>query len=135
MDKLKWLELFGEIKIGLPKATPAQILQHILERKWKMAENDIDMIVMYHLFGYELNGEKKKIESHMVIKGEDRVRTAMAKTVGLPVAIAARMILNGRITTPGVHIPISKEIYTPILEELQQQGIVFEERNGEYQGY
>ncbi|NCG28881.1 MAG: saccharopine dehydrogenase [Bacteroidetes bacterium] len=135
MDKLKWLDLFEEIKIGLPKATPAQILQHILERKWKMAENDIDMIVMYHLFGYELNGEKKKIESHMVIKGEDRVRTAMAKTVGLPVAIAARMILNGRITTPGVHIPISKEIYTPILEELQQQGIVFEERNGEYQGY
>lgn len=135
MDKLRWLDLFEDIKIGIPRATPAQILQHILERKWTMADTDKDMIVMYHLFGYELEGEKKRIESHMVIKGEDRVRTAMAKTVGLPVAIAARMILNGRITTPGVHIPISKEIYTPILEELAEQGIVFTEREGEYEGY
>jgi saccharopine dehydrogenase-like NADP-dependent oxidoreductase len=135
MHKLKWLDLFEEIKIGIPNATPAQILQHILERKWRMKDDDLDMIVMYHLFGYEMNGEKKARESYMVIKGEDRVRTAMAKTVGLPVGIAAKMILNGKISTPGVHIPIEPEVYEPVLNELEAYGVVFEEREVEYKGY
>lgn len=135
MQKLEWLDLFEDIKIGIPNSTPAQVLQHILERKWSMKETDLDMIVMYHLFGYEINGEKKALESYMVIKGEERIRTAMAKTVGLPVGIAARMILNGKISTPGVHIPINKEIYTPVLDELERYGIQFAEREVEYKGY
>jgi saccharopine dehydrogenase-like NADP-dependent oxidoreductase len=89
MYKLTWLGMFDETPIGLVNATPAQILQHILEKKWQMEEHDLDMIVMYHLFGYELNGEKRQRESFMVIKGDDKVHTAMAKTVGLPVGIAA----------------------------------------------
>ena len=135
MFKLKWLDLFEEIKIGIPNATPAQVLQHILERKWTMKDTDLDMIVMYHLFGYELNGKNHATESYMVIKGEDRVNTAMAKTVGLPVGIAAKMILNGKISTPGVHVPIKKEIYEPVLVELEEYGIQFIEREAEYKGY
>ena len=100
-----------------------------------MGENDLDMIVMYHLFGYELNGERIRRESYMVLEGEDRIRTAMAKTVGLPVAIATRMILNGRITTPGVLAPISREVYNPVLEELDEAGIRFTEQQSAYSGY
>jgi len=135
MRKLEWLDLFKEIKIGLPRATPAQILQHILEKKWTMKENDLDMIVMYHLFGYRLNGEYHALQSYMVNKGQNKLHTAMATTVGLPVGIAAKMILNGKITTPGIHTPISKEIYEPVLNELEEYGITFEEREVEYRGY
>lgn len=135
MEKLEWLDLFKETPIGLDKATPAQALQHILEKKWNMAPDDKDMIVMAHKFGYELNGEQKMIESHMVCKGDDAEHTAMAKTVGLPVGIATRMILEEVIITPGVHIPITKEIYEPMLAELEEVGITFSEREVEYKGY
>lgn len=135
MEKIAWLGLFTDTRIGIPNATPAQVLQHILEQKWTLGENDLDMIVMYHLFGYELNGEKLQRESFMVFEGEDRVHTAMAKTVGLPVAIATKMILNGSINTPGIHVPINKEIYEPVLNELEGFGIRFTERQGVYRGY
>lgn len=135
MEKMHSLDLFSDTVVGIPNATPAKILQHILEQKWTMEEGDLDMIVMYHLFGFELDGQKLQRESFMVMEGEDRVRTAMAKTVGLPVAIAAKMILNGSITTPGIHIPINKEVYEPVLNELETFDIGFSERNGEYRGY
>ena len=135
-EKLEELDLFNkDKKIGLENATPAQALQKILSDKWTLAEDDKDMIVMYHKFGYELHGEKKQIDSTMVLIGEDQTRTAMAKTVGLPVAIATLAILNKKITTPGVQIPITKEVYTPILEELESFGIVFKEKEIPYLGY
>ncbi|MCO6498845.1 MAG: saccharopine dehydrogenase NADP-binding domain-containing protein [Vicingus serpentipes] len=127
-NKFEWLGIFEHTKIGLKNATPAQILQHILEKKWKLDKEDKDMIVMWHRFRFKLNGEDKEIHSSMVVKGDDQKYTAMAKTVGLPVAIATKMILNGTISTPGVHIPISKEIYTPILNELENYGINFIEK-------
>ena len=71
----------------------------------------------------------------MVCIGDDQTYTAMAKTVGLPVAIAALKILNGEITTPGVQLPITKEVYNPILEELESYGITFKEKETEYFGY
>ncbi len=135
MEKLEWLGIFNKTKVGLKGATPAQVLQHILEQKWQMEEDDHDMIVMYHKFGYELNGEQKMIESSMVSIGRNSRETAMARTVGLPVAIAAKNILNGNITTPGVQIPITKEIYEPMLKELEQYDITFTEREVEYKGY
>ena len=135
-DKLVELDLFNKDKtIGIENATPAQALQKILSDKWTLAEDDKDMIVMYHKFGYELDGKKKQIDSTMVLIGEDQTHTAMAKTVGLPVAIATLAILNKKITTPGVQIPISKEVYTPILEELESHGIVFNEKETQYLGY
>jgi len=135
MEKLEWLGLFSDQKIGLKRATPAQILEHILSQRWTLDPDDRDMIVMYHKIGYELNGEQKQIESSMVTLGEDRTYTAMAKTVGLPVAIATKMILNGTIKTPGVHLPISREVYEPVLKELENYDISFIEKVNDYKGY
>jgi len=118
-DKLLELDIFSPTKmVALKRATPAQILEKILMDSWTLAKDDKDMIVMYHKFGYELDGKKHQIDATMVTLGEDQIFTAMAKTVGLPVAIATLAILNGTITTPGVQIPITKEVYNPILKEL-----------------
>ena len=140
-DDLMWaklveLDIFNaNKKIKLKNATPAQMLQKILQDSWTLAEDDKDMIVMQHLFGYEINGEQKQIESSFVVKGENQTYTAMAKTVGLPVAIAALKILKGEIKTPGVQLPITKEVYEPILKELEENGIIFKEKNTPYLGY
>ena len=135
-DKLLELDLFNPKKIvGLKEATPAQILEKILTDSWTLEPNDKDMIVMYHKFGYEINGVQKQIDSKMVCIGEDQTYTAMAKTVGLPVAIATLHILNGDIKTPGVQLPITKEVYGPILKELENFGIHFKETQMPYVGY
>ena len=140
-DDSKWemlseLHLFDAKKIiPLDHATPAQILQLILEDSWTLDEEDKDMIVMYHKFGYELQGKKLQIDANMVVIGENRTHTAMSKTVGLPVAIATLLILNQKIKTPGVQIPISKEVYDPILKELRHFGIIFKEYKVPYLGY
>ena len=135
-DKLLELNLFDDTKkVGLKDATPAQILQKILMESWTLKEEDKDMIVMYHKFGYEKEGRKKQIESSMVVIGEDQTYTAMAKTVGLPVAMACLQILNGKIKTPGVQMPIKKEVYDSILSELEANGIEFIEKEVEYLGY
>ncbi len=135
-DKLLELDLFNpNKKVNLPNATPAQILEKILTDSWALEPDDKDMIVMYHKFGYELNGEKKQIDSKMVCIGDDQTYTAMAKTVGLPVAMATLLILNGKITTPGVQLPIKKEVYEPILKELEEYGVIFNEQGVPYFGY
>jgi saccharopine dehydrogenase-like NADP-dependent oxidoreductase len=135
-DKLEEVNIFNKTKmVGLKKATPAEILQKILMDSWTLEEDDKDMIVMYHKFGYELNGKMYQIDSTMVTIGEDQTYTAMAKTVGLPVAIATLAILNEKITKPGVQIPISKEVYEPILKELEDFGIKFTEKEVPYLGY
>ena len=135
-DKLLELDLFNpNKKVGLKDATPAQILEKILTDSWTLQPKDKDMIVMYHKFGYELNGKKEQIDSKMVCLGEDQTYTAMAKTVGLPVAMATLLILNGKITTPGVQLPIREEVYLPILKELEEFGVVFKEQIVPYLGY
>ena len=102
---------------------------------WTLQPDDKDMIVMYHKFGYEIDGEKKQIDSKMVCIGEDQTYTAMAKTVGLPVAMATLLILNGKIKTAGVQRPILKEVYLPILQELEEYGVIFKEQTMSYLGY
>jgi saccharopine dehydrogenase-like NADP-dependent oxidoreductase len=135
-EKLLELDLFNpNKKVGLKNATPAQILEKILKDKWTLQPDDKDMIVMLHKFGYELNGKKEQIESSMGVIGDDQTYTAMAKTVGLPVAIATLKILKGEINTPGVQLPITKEVYTPILKELEEYGIHFKEKKVLYLGY
>ena len=135
-DKLLELDLFNPNKIvGLKNATPAQILERILNDSWTLQPNDKDMIVMYHKFGYELNGTDHQIDSKMVCIGDDQTYTAMAKTVGLPVAMATLQILNGNIKTPGVQLPIRKEVYEPILKELEEFGVIFKETEMPYIGY
>ena len=100
-----------------------------------MSENDKDMIVMYHKFGYEINGKQKQIESKMVCIGDDQTYTAMAKTVGLPVAMAALQILNGTYKTPGVQLPLNRDLYLPVLNELESFGVIFKEVEMPYTGY
>jgi saccharopine dehydrogenase-like NADP-dependent oxidoreductase len=135
-DKLVELDLFNpDKKVGLKNATPAQILEKILTDSWTLQAEDKDMIVMYHKFGYELNGERKQIDSTMVCIGDDQTYTAMAKTVGLPVAMATLQILNGNIKTPGVQLPIKQEVYNPILKELEEYGVIFHEKEVAYKGY
>jgi saccharopine dehydrogenase-like NADP-dependent oxidoreductase len=135
-DKLLELDLFNANKIvGLKDASPAQILEKILSDKWTLEPHDKDMIVMYHKFGYEIGGVQKQIDSKMVCIGDDQTYTAMAKTVGLPVAMATLQILNGNITTPGVQLPINREVYLPILKELEEYGVVFNEKEMHYFGY
>ena len=127
-EKLVWLGLFEDKKIGLKNATPAQILQKILQNKWSLREEDKDMIVMWHKFNFSQKGVDKEIRSHMVYIGKDSQFTAMSDTVGLPLGIAAKLLLSGKIKDRGVKLPIEREIYLPVLSELEQLGITFEEK-------
>ncbi len=126
MHKIKWLGMFSHEPVGLEEGTPAQILEHILKKKWTLTEEDNDMIVMWHKFNYiDDRGVEQEEHATMVSIGEDPVNTAMSKSVGLPLGIATKLILEGKITTPGVQIPIYKEIYQPILDELKAFGFDF----------
>lgn len=127
--KFEWLGLFEDKEpIGLSNATPAQLLEKILVEKWKLNDNDKDMLVMHHEFEYSIANTRKRIVSSMVNIGENQVFTSMSNTVGLPVAICGKMILNGTLTSKGVLIPVEKEIYEPILNELENYGITFQEK-------
>lgn len=128
-DKLEWLGIFeNDKKIGFKDATPAQILQKILEEKWSLKPEDKDMIVMYHKFVYHKNNQFHEITSEMVNIGEDQTYTSMSNTVGLPAAICGKMMLNNEVSLKGVRRPIYKEIYNPILDELEQHSIKFIEK-------
>jgi len=134
-EKVKWLGVFSEEKIGLANATPAQVLQHILEKKWSLDPADRDMIVMWHKFVFQKDGEFREVHSSMVLEGEVGDHTAMSMTVGLPLAVAALRILQKPFEITGVHLPIHKEIYDPVLAELENYGIRFEEREVEAKLY
>jgi len=126
-QKIVWLSAFSENKVGMENASPAQILQAICEKKWTLGSEDKDMIVMQHQFEYVQNGEQKKLNSSLLVFGDDPRYTSMAKTVGLPVAIATKLILSGAIKSTGVKIPTTKDIYVPVLKELEENGINFVE--------
>lgn len=129
MEKLKSLHIFSDKIIGLKRATPAKILEHILKESWTMQPDDKDMIVMWHKFFYRAPNKKYyQKTSSLVVLGEDSSYTAMAKTVGLPMGIIAKLILNREIKLKGLHLPVKKEIYEPVLKELQQLGIQFKEQ-------
>ena len=125
MSRLKWLGIFDDNKIGLPEATPAQILQKLLEEKWALGAEDKDMIAMQHQFDYKLNGKTKRILSSLVVRGQDQVHTAMSITVGTPVAIATKLFLTGVIKQKGVIVPTMKDVYEPVLKELEDYGVKF----------
>lgn len=131
MKKLIWLGIFENEPIGLKDVTPAQILQHKLEQKWQLGPDDKDMIVMQHQFEYEKDGKRKGIKSSLVVRGIDKMQTAMSITVGTPVAIAAKLILTGKLKKTGVVIPVEKDVYMPILAELEEYGIRFVEEEFE----
>ena len=123
--KLEWLGVFDNQKIGLSSGSPAVILQTLLELKWALEPEDKDMVVMQHQFEYVLDNKKERIVTSFVAIGADAKHTAMSKTVGLPLGILAKLILEGKLNVTGVQVPVIKEIYEPILQELNVLGISF----------
>ncbi len=130
IEMLEWLDIFSEEKIGVKNGTPAQLLHAILAKKWQLREGDKDMVVMWHKFDYtdKNSGRGISLTSSMGVTGDDRSSTAMAKTVGLPLAIAAKLYLTGQINLSGAVIPTTREIYEPVLNELKSHGIIFREK-------
>jgi len=131
ISRFEWLGLFSDQTITLSKGSPAQVLQSILVPKWELEEEDKDLIVMQHQFEYEIDGQAYKHKSSFGLEGKDSQMTGMAMTVGYPLAIAVKMYLKGKITRTGVHIPVHKNIYNPILEELEKMNITFIEEINE----
>mgnify|MGYP000019059690 CR=1 FL=1 len=128
-DLFDYLGLFSDREeFGIENASPAVLLQKILVEKWKLAPGDKDMIVMYHEIIYSKANARYLVSSSLVVEGQNERYTAMSNTVGLPVAIAAKLILNNTIKERGVTLPVTKEIYAPILAELEQFGITFNEQ-------
>lgn len=130
-EMMDYLGLFSGKPINIAEGTPAQLLQVLLEEKWKLKAGDKDMIVMEHQFEYvveDLPGVPLKMKSSLVVTGRDEHYTAMAQTVGLPLAIAVRNFLTGSYQLSGVQIPIRREIYEPMLQELEEHRIIFHER-------
>lgn len=128
---LKQLDLLGIIdqhtKVNKGICSFADIIQYAAEKNLVLQPNDKDMIVMLHEIEAIIQGRKSSIKSSLVVKGENSLHTAMAKTVGLPLAIAAKLILNGTIKLTGLHVPTLKQIYEPVLVELETLGIKFHE--------
>jgi saccharopine dehydrogenase (NADP+, L-glutamate forming) len=123
----EFLGLFSKEKIPANAKSSADVLQTLIEKKLALKPGDRDMIVMLHEIEYRAGSSESAVRSSLVVKGEDSLRTAMAKTVGLPLGIAAKLILNGTIRLKGLHIPVNKEIYEPVLKELEEYGIKFHE--------
>jgi saccharopine dehydrogenase (NAD+, L-glutamate forming) len=128
MEKFEWLGLFTDESVGLNEGTPAQVLQHILMKKWTMTDADTDMLAMIHRIEYELDGEQFRIQSSLVAKGRSADVTAMSLTVGWPVAMATRLVALDLVPERGVVMPNVASLYEPILSELGARGIRFDER-------
>jgi saccharopine dehydrogenase-like NADP-dependent oxidoreductase len=128
IQKVVWTGITSETVIPKGIQSPAAILQSLLEEKWKLKDKDLDMVVMQHLIDFEENGIKKRMIADLVCKGRSPKETAMADTVGLPLAMFAELLLDGKVSLRGVQIPIHTDIYIPILNALEGYGISFKER-------
>ena len=133
-ELFEYLGLFDDEPLPANAKTSADVMQYLLETKLAMQPQDKDMIVMLHEIDYTANlpagqaaGQRSTVNSSLIVKGDDSLHTAMAKTVGLPLGIAAKLILQEKIQLKGLYIPIVKEIYEPVLKELEENGIVFNE--------
>ena len=126
--KLTWLGLKSNNKIKITgEVTPADCIQLVIEDKWKLKSTDKDLVLMQHLIEYVLEGKRTKLVSTLAVEGKNQNETAMAKTVGLPLAIATLLLFQNKIEAKGVIIPTIEEIYNPILKELHNNGIIFRE--------
>ncbi len=125
--KLEWLGLFSDKCLPLPHATAARILESLLLEKWALKTDDRDMVLMQHRLDYEEGGRRRKLVSTLMMKGENSVDTAMAKLVGLPLGIVAKLLItgDGGHFPPGLSIPTAPEVYEPVLKELEEYGVRF----------
>lgn len=126
ISMIKWLGLFDEKPLPQGRHSSADILLNLLLEKWKMKPEEKDMVIMQHEVEYTHKGAKNTLISSMILTGENGEHSAMAKTVGLPMGILAKLILTKRINPPkGVHIPNMPSVYRPVLTELKHHGISF----------
>ena len=125
MKQLEWLGLFRKKKINFRTATPALLLEKLLLAKCELEEEEKDLVLIQLEYEYKLNGAKKKLISTLKMEGKNAQETAIAKYIGLPIAIFVKMVMNGTIKDTGINVSMKKEIYTPVLEELEAHGIVF----------
>lgn len=129
MERLDWLGLFGHGTIGKPGLSPAATLQHLLEGKWALGPDDKDMLVMWHRFRHVTAGTREEIHATLMVKGMDATHTAMARAVGLPIGIGAKLLLNGKVAERGIVLPLLPSLYGPVLDELATLGIAFHEHS------
>ena len=128
IKRLEWLGLFGDMLLPKDKNNPLDYLNTLTLQKMSMGEHERDMVVMHHEFIAEYPSKKEYVTSTLVDYGIPDGDTSVARTVALPAAIAVKMILKEEINMTGVHIPVIPEIYNPILDELEDMGIKFEEK-------
>ena len=130
LDRLEWLGLMsddaGPTRL---KGTPARILQDLLEDKWRLEPEDRDLVVMWHRFEYELQGQMHEITSSLVLEGRDSTYTAMSDTVGWPMALAAEAMLSGKFARVGVEVPLHREYYEVLMPALESMGVQFKEEH------
>jgi saccharopine dehydrogenase (NADP+, L-glutamate forming) len=127
LDNLAWLGLFGDDPLPLEHGAPVDVLTACMLEKMPYAEGERDMLVMHHEFVAEYPDHKEAITSTMIDYGIPGGDSSMSRTVGLPAAIATRMILQGTLTRKGVVVPVTPDIYEPVLAELEEMGIGFVE--------
>ncbi|OLY92694.1 Saccharopine dehydrogenase NADP binding domain-containing protein [Cnuella takakiae] len=129
LQQLFYLGLNDDLTlVNKGRCSAAELLQFALEQKLALKPGDRDLVVMLHQIAYELDGRSYQVESSLVLEGEDDSRTAMATTVGLPLGIAAVLLLQNKLPVRGLHIPILPGIFNPVLEALEQKGICFVEQ-------
>ena len=124
-QKLLWTGMLSDRRISRVNGTPAEILLDLLLDKLKFKQEDIDMLVFFERIQYRLEGEDYEHVSHLVTRGLDQKHTAISRTVGLPAAIGAKLILNGEIKSRGVLYPWTREVYEPVMNELEEFGIAY----------
>jgi saccharopine dehydrogenase (NADP+, L-glutamate forming) len=129
MQKLEFLGLFSKKKIKLQHASPAQILENLLVEKLALEPEDKDMVIMQHEFDYSIARQRRRLTSTLVMKGDNSNDTAMSRLVGLPLAIFVKLLMQGKYQHTGVNIPIMKEAYEPVIEELKKYGVEFVEKD------
>lgn len=132
IQRFEWLGLLSDEPLPSEKDSPLNILGAKMLEKLQYEEGERDMIILQHQFIASYPGDKKeKITSTLIDFGIPHGDTSMARTVGLPAAISTKLILEGKIEKTGVHIPVTPEIYIPILQELKELDIAFKEKKEE----
>ena len=130
MDNLRWLGLFSDERIGCTGDTSAAMLVHLLKNRLPLTRGTRDMVVLVHELDVEYpDGDRaaERIRSTLVVEGEPDGFTAMSRTVGLPVAIATRLLLSGELSLTGTLIPTHPSIFAPVLREIKQAGLLLTE--------
>ena len=128
MTRLEWLGLFSDEPIGAGAATPAEALIALLKSRLKLAATGRDLVILLHRLEYERpDGTRGRVTSTLREFGEPGGITAMARTVGLPMALAVERILTGELSLVGAQLPTHPDVYRPLLEALADEDVRFDE--------